>query len=240
MGLTCLKIFFAFILVLTIVIINCDKVNALVDEDVQQFLEKRERSWPAWSLTKLKKSDIKKDLIYPSWFEGDWVIYSQDLSDLSKEAVKYTVRFTKNESGQVVGDRANNSESIGKAILGDKLKKVKSDPNSFNNQIIFLDDNAFIESRVTARNQIFDDELFFSDEFFIQTFHKSGVSRINQVETMSKFYKCNNEEFQSSQLIKPEICGFQYQATYGSKVGSKNIKAISTNKYKLNFRFIGS
>ena len=225
---------------MTIVIINCDKVNALVDEDVQQFLEKRERSWPDWSLTKLKKSDIKKDLIYPGWFEGDWIVYSQDLNDLSKDAVEYVVRFTKNESGQIVGDRANNSESIGKAILGDKLKKVKSDPNSFNNQIIYLEDNEFIESRVTARNQIFNDELFFADEFFIQSFHKSGVSRLNQVETMSKFYKCNNKGFQSSQLIKPEICGFQYQATYGSKVGSTNVKAISTNKYKLNFRFIGT
>ena len=87
---------------MTIVIINCDKVNALVDEDVQQFLEKRERSWPDWSLIKLKKSDIKKDLIYPSWFEGDWVVYSQDLNDLSKDAVKYTVHFTKNESGQIL------------------------------------------------------------------------------------------------------------------------------------------
>ena len=146
---------------MTTVIINSNKVNALIDEDVQQFLETRERSWPAWSLTKLKKSDIKKDLIYPSWFEGDWFVYSQDLNNLSKDIVKYKVSFIKNESGQIVGDRANNSESIGKAILGDKLKKVKSDPNSFNNQIIYLEDNQFIESRVTARNQVFDDELFF-------------------------------------------------------------------------------
>ncbi len=234
------KKFLAFILVFTIVIINCNKVNALVDEDVKQFLEIRERSWPAWSLTNLKNSDIKKDLIYPSWFEGDWVVYSQDLNPSSKEIVRYLVHFIKNESGQIVGDRANNSESIGKAILGDKLKKVKSDPNSFNNQIVYLKDNEFIESRVTARNQIFDDELFFSDEFFIQSFHKSGVSRLNQVETMSKFYRCDNEELQSSQLIKPEICGFQYQATYGSKVGSTNLRAISTNKYKLNFRLLES
>ena len=77
-------------------------------------------------------------------------------------------------------------------------------------------------------------------DVYKRQFHKSGVSRLNQVETMSKFYKCNNEGFQSSQLIKSEICGFQYQATYGSKVGNKNVKAISTNKYELNFKFIGS
>ena len=225
---------------MTILIINSNNGNALIDKDVKKFLERREKIWPDWSLTNLRNSDIKKDLIYPSWFEGNWVIYSQDLGDPSKETISYKVRFKKNESGQIVGDRAYNSESIGKAIFGDKIKKVKSDPNSFNNQIIYLEDNEFIESRVTARNQIFDDELFFADEFFIQSFHKSGVSRLNQVETMSKFYKCNNKGFKSSELIKPEICGFQYQATYGSKVGSTNIKAISANKYKLNFRFIGT
>ena len=223
-----------------IVIINCNKVNAQVDEDVQQFLERREQSWPAWKLINLKNSDIKTDLIYPSWFEGEWDVYSTDLNDVSAESVRYKVKFTKNELGQVVGDRAKNSESIGRAILGERLKKVKSDPKSFNNQVIYLNDNEFIESRVTGRNQIFDKEIFFSDEFFIQSFHKSGISRINQVETMSKFSKCNEDELQSYELKKPEICGYQYQATYGSKVGIKNVQAISTNKYKLSFIFIES
>ncbi len=225
---------------MTIVIINCTKVNALGDKDILQFLQRRESTWPSWSLTNLKNSNITKDLIYPSWFEGDWVVSSQDLNDLSQETLKYTVKFKKNESGEIVGDRAKNSESIGKAILGNKIQKIKSDPKSFNNQIIYLSDNEFIESRVTARNQIFDEELFFSDEFFIQSFHKSGISRLNQVETMSKFYRCNEDEIELSELIKPEICGYQYQATYGSKVGNKNVKAISTNRYKLNFKFIGS
>ena len=225
---------------MTIVIINCTKVNALGDKDILQFLQRRESTWPSWSLTNLKNSNITKDLIYPSWFEGNWVVFSQDLNDLSQETLKYSVKFKKNESGEVVGDRANNSESIGKAILGDKIQKIKSDPKSFNNQIIYLSDNEFIESRVTARNQIFDEELFFSDEFFIQSFHKSGISRLNQVETMSKFYRCNEDEIELSEPIKPEICGYQYQATYGSKVGNKNVKAISTNKYKLNLKFIGS
>jgi len=223
-----------------IVIINCNKVNAQVDEDVQQFLERREQSWPAWKLINLKNSDIKIDLIYPSWFEGNWEIYSTDLNDISAEPVMYKVKFKKNELGQVVGDRSKNSESIGRAILGERLKKVKSDPKSFNNQVIYLNDNEFIESRVTGRNQIFDKDIFFSDEFFIQSFHKSGTSRINQVETMSKFSRCNEDDWQSSELKKPEICGYQYQATYGSKVGVKNIQAISTNKYKLSFISIES
>ena len=168
------------------------------------------------------------------------MVYSEDLNDLSADPVIYTVSFKANESGEIVGDRAKNSESIGKAILGERLKKVKSDPNSFNNQIIYLNDDEFIESRVTARNQIFDKDVFFADEFLIQSFHKSGVSRLNQVETMSKFYRCDDVKFLSSKLSKPEICGFQYQATFGSKIGNKNVKAVSANKYKLNFRFIGS
>jgi len=230
----------ALILLMIIVIINCNKVNAQIDEDVQQFLERREQLWPAWKLINLKNSDIKTDLIYPSWFEGDWEIYSKDLNDVSTESVRYKVKFKKNELGQVVGDRAKNSESIGRAILGDRLKKVKSDPKSFNNQVIYLNDNEFIESRVTGRNQIFDSDIFFSDEFFIQSFHKSGISRINQVETMSKFSRCNEDDWQSSELKKPEIWGYQYQATYGSKVGIKNVQAISTNKYKLRFISIES
>ena len=88
---------------------------------------------------------------------------------------------------------------------------------------------------MTGRNQIFDNGLFFSDEFFIQTNHKNGISRINQVEIMSKFYKCKSEADNGSER-KNDICGLQYVATYGSRVGELNIKAITTNKYKLTFK----
>ena len=40
--------------------------------------------------------------------------------------------------------------------------------------------------------------------------------------------------------IKPSICGVQYVASYGSKVGDPSIHAIKTNKYKLKFEFIES
>ena len=75
---------------------------------------------------------------------------------------------------------------------------------------------------------------FFSDEFFIQTNHKNGVSRINQVEIMSKFYKCNSED-NIGNKINDDICGFQYVATYGSRVGGASFinviqKIISVKK----------
>jgi len=218
--------------------INFTEVYALVNKNIEQFLVKREMIWPNWNLTKLQSSDIKKDLIYPAWFEGDWRVQSQDLNDTSQKPIFYKVNFLKNQSGQIVGNRLENSKSIGKELFGDKLQKIKVDPQSFNNQIIYLEDNENIESRVTGRNQILDNNLFFSDEFFIQTAHKQGFSRINQVEVLSKFYKCNiikNLEVDKNY----DICGFQYTATFGSKVGDTNVKAITTNKYKLTFKFIG-
>ena len=216
-------------------VINFTEVYALPSKNIEQFLINREKTWPSWNLTKLKSSNLNQDLIYPEWFEGNWIVKSEDLNNNNQEPIIYKVNFLKNEMGRIVGNRSRNSESIGKEIFGEQLQKVKTDPKSFNNQIIYLKDNEYIDSRVTARNQIMDNKLFFADEFFIQTTHKNGVSRINQVEIISKFYKCNskvNIEKESNN----DICGFQYVATYGSRVGELNIKAITTNQYKLTFK----
>ena len=216
-------------------VINFTEVHALPIKNIEQFLINREKTWPTWNLTKLKSSNINQDLIYPEWFEGNWIVKSEDLNNNLQEPIIYKVNFFKNEMGSIVGNRSKNSESIGKEIFGDQLQKVKIDPKSFNYQVIYLKDNEYIDSRVTGRNQIFDSDLFFSDEFFIQTNHKNGVSRINQVEIMSKFYKCNANTDTPIE-IDNDICGFQYVATYGSKVGEPNTKAITTSKYRLTFK----
>ena len=216
-------------------LVYCTEVHALNNKNIEDFLINREKIWPNWNLTKLQSSNINKDLVYPDWFEGNWIVKSEDLNNKNQKPIIYKVNFLKNKMGRIVGNRSRNSESIGKEIFGEQLQKVKIDPKSFNNQIIYLKDNEYIDSRVTARNQIMDNELFFADEFFIQTTHKNGVSRINQVEIISKFYKCNskvNIEKESNN----DICGFQYVATYGSRVGELNIKAITTNQYKLTFK----
>tara|TARA_B100000900_G_C20563112_1_gene709797 strand:- start:650 stop:1354 length:705 start_codon:yes stop_codon:yes gene_type:complete len=227
LGLTCL---------LFSQVINFTESYAFSNKNIEQFLINREKIWPQWNLTKLNSSNITKDLIYPSWFEGNWIVESEDLVNSSNDIISYKVNFEKNKSGEIVGNRSQNSESIGKAIFGDRLKKIKSDPKSFNNQVIYLKDDEYIESRVKARNQIIDDNIFFSDEFVIQTTHKDGLSRINQVEVMSKFFKCNLN--QDNKPNDYDICGLQYTATYGSRVGEINVKAIDTNKYKLTFKFI--
>ena len=216
-------------------VINFTEVYALPVKNIEQFLINREKTWPNWNLTKLKSSNINQDLIYPEWFEGNWIVKSEDLNNNLQEPIIYEVNFFKNEKGSIVGNRSKNSESLGKEIFGDKIQKIKIDPNSFNNQIIYLKDNEYIDSRVIGRNQIMEDDLFFSDEFFIQTNHKNGIARINQVEIMSKFYKCNSETNTNNE-INDDICGFQYVATYGSKVGELNTKAITTNQYRLTFK----
>ena len=47
-----------------------------------------------------------------------------------------------------------------------------------------MSNNEYIESRIKERTQVFDDDLFFADEFVIQTVHNPEASRINQVEVM--------------------------------------------------------
>ena len=235
-----LKKFFALIIFLLLTIDQNSIVYASDQTEVKGFLESREKLWPNWKLPNLKYTDIDKDLIYPNWFEGDWIITSEDIKDKSQKPIHYTVNFYKNDSGNIVGNRSKNAFSIGKEIFGKRLNKVINDPQSFNNQIIYLNDNEYIESRVKERTQFFEDELFFADEFAIQTVHKSEASRINQVEIMSKFYPCNKLEIYTKEEYKGDICGFQYLATYGSNVGYLNKNVVSQSKYKLTFKYLGN
>ena len=227
------------ILLAIIQIVSLNNAFALNDSNVRNFLNDREKVWPKLYLPEFKLSDTSKDLVYPSWFEGNWLVTSEDLTQESKETIVYTVNFYKNNLNEVVGNRSKNSESIGKAIFGDDLIKVTNDPKSVNNQIIYLKNDQYIESRIKARNQINDNELFFADEFVIQTVHKPGASRINQVEIISKFQKCEEKNEDIINFKKTNICGLQYISTYGSRVGDSSVKAINTNKYKLTFEFIG-
>ena len=233
-----MKIILGLILCLTFQGIFLQSSFALVDSNVREFLGNRVNQWPDIYLPNFKFSDTSKDLIYPKWFEGSWLVSSQDISNDSEEPVIYKVNFFKNDSDLIVGNRAKNSESIGKATFGDTLIKVVNDPKSINNQITYLKDDFYIDSRITGRNQIQDDDIFFADELVIQTVYKHGAARVNQVETISKFQQCDSEQLEIIDSQKNDICGFQYVATYGSKVGDPSIHAIKTNKYKLTFKFI--
>jgi len=225
---------------LIIQVFSVDNAFASNDSNVKEFLENRENEWPEIFLPNFKFSDTSKDLIYPKWFEGNWIVTSENIMNDAEEPVIYIVNFFKNDSNLVVGNRAKNSESIGKEIFGDTLIKVINDPKSINNQITYLRDDIYINSRITGRYQLQDDDIFFADELVIQTTHKPGASRINQVETISKFQKCYKQKLEEIDNQKPEICGVQYVASYGSKIGDPSVQAIKTNKYKLTFEFIES
>ena len=213
---------------------------AFNESNVREFLEEREKLWPELYLPNFQFSNTSRDLIYPSWFEGNWLVTSEDLEDEFQVPIVYKVNFFKNSLNEVIGNRSKNSESIGKAIFGDTLIKVITDPQSINKQLTYLKDDLYIDSRITGRNQIHDDDIFFADELVIQTVHKPGASRVNQIEAISKFEKCYQDNFNLKDNLKPNICGFQYIATYGSKVGDPSVHAIKTSKYKLTFKFIES
>ena len=233
-----IKNFLGLIIFLIIQVISLDNAFAFNDHNVREFLDERENLWPELYLPNFKFSNTSRDLIYPNWFEGNWLVTSQDLEDESQAPVIYKVNFFKNNFNEVIGNRSKNSESIGKAIFGENLIKVINDPKSINKQITYLKDDLYIDSRITGRTQIQDDDMFFADELVLQTVHKPGASRVNQVETISKFQKCNLNFSNSDDTLKPDICGFQYIATYGSKVGDPLVHAINTSKYKLSFEFI--
>ena len=121
-----MKIILGLILCLIFQGIFLESSFALVDSNVREFLVSRENQWPELYLPNFKLSDISKDLIYPEWFEGNWLVTSQDIINDSEEPIIYKVNFFKNDLDLIVGNRAKNSESIGKAIFGETLIKAVS------------------------------------------------------------------------------------------------------------------
>ena len=95
-----MKILLGLILCLIFQGIFLESSFALVDSNVREFLENRVNQWPDLYLPNFKLSDTSKDLINDS-----------------EEPVIYEVNFFKNDLDLIVGNRAKNSESIGKAIF---------------------------------------------------------------------------------------------------------------------------
>ena len=74
-----MKILLGLILCLTFQVIFLESSFALVDSNVREFLENRVNKWPEIYLPNFKFSDTSKDLIYPKWFEGNWLVTSKDI-----------------------------------------------------------------------------------------------------------------------------------------------------------------
>ena len=82
-----MKILLGLILCLIFQGIFLESSFALVDSNVREFLENRVNQWPELYLPNFKFSDTSKDLIYPKWFEGNWLVTSQDIINDSEEKI---------------------------------------------------------------------------------------------------------------------------------------------------------
>jgi len=116
------------------------------------LLPARAAQWPEWSLPAPLPRPERQDLIYPAWFAGRWQVSSGAISFEARFFQQPEVRG-KLGRGQpeVVGDRAFNALSIGKAVLGEQLLSVRSDPANPNRQIALLADRQELESQVVGR-----------------------------------------------------------------------------------------
>ncbi len=149
-------------------------------------LEQRLEGWPAWSLPAPLPRPGARDLVYPAWFEGNWRATSADLSGVEPE-IEYAVRFIQDPSGRIVGDRAFNANSVGRALLGEQLQRVRNDPQNPNRQLADLSGDRYLESTVVGRRSEHPPmDQFLADELSLQVLHGPGDPRVSQVETLRK------------------------------------------------------
>ncbi len=224
--------FFIFILIAQQVV----WAETILDNSKIDSLFKRKLDWPEWSLPgPFKYSQLKKDLIYPSFFQGDWKVISIELNHTGPNIISYLVRFNKDSFGNVISDRTYNSMSIGKEIFGNELLDVKIDPLSPNRQLAIFKDSEFLETTIIGRNQGFSrDGIYLTDELSLQNFHSSSsTSRINQVETLSQYQYCKDLGIHFQNVTEDPICAEQWQAMYIEEGESLFPKLFRTNHFRL-------
>ena len=207
-------------------------------DDINLSLINREKDWPQWELPgPFDPSNLKRDIVYPEWFHGAWTVENIDMKDPDFNPIKYKVKFKLNDSEELVGDRSFNALSLGKVILGDKLLLVKDDPKTPNRQFAAFEGQEFLETKIIGRNQYLDGKsVFFVDELALQIYHASDISRIRQVETLSKYQLHKSALKTSENLSGFKILGEQWQAIYPSPGESLKTQPLKTSHYQLIFR----
>ena len=169
--------------------------------------------------------------MYPTWFEGLWHIDNQDLDDIDAEQIQHQARFQPDGQGRIVGDRAFNALSIGKALLGEQLLRVEDDPQSANDQMAQLKGGLRLETRVISRDQSTpDNNTFLSDEIVLQILHRPGPPRLSRIETLSRYQLSSNQN----------INGEQWQAIYPPPGQSTSENPIKLHHFKLIMQRKGS
>lgn len=156
-------------------------------------LERRQGQWPAWRLPAPLARPGTGDLVYPYWFAGDWQVSSSD-------GITYSVRFRRRADGAVVGDRAFNARSVGRALLGERLLRVANDPANPNRQIAELGGDQQLESTVIGRrSEQPEPDSFLADELALQVLHRPGAPRLSQVETLSRYQRQDDGSIDAEQ-----------------------------------------
>jgi hypothetical protein len=180
------------------------------------LLPARAASWPDWRLPPPLQSAGRGDLVYPSWFAGRWL--------LNSEGHSAGVRFERRADGAVVGDRAFNAASIGRALLGDALLGVENDPANPNRQLARLQGEQMLESTVVARRSESAGGSFWTDELALQVVHgREGAPRVSRVETLSRYQADDTGR----------IFGEQWQATYPSPAEGLAAAPLRTAHWQL-------
>ena len=91
---------------------------------------------------------------------------------------------------------------------------VKNDPKSPNRQFAKLTEDRYLETKIIGRlYETISNDIFITDELILQIFHTPGLSKVSQVETLTKFSKCVYDDGKNK-LNSFSICGEQLQAVY--------------------------
>ena len=231
--------FFFFLVSSLIIFINVQPSFAenILELNIYQpsQLIARASIWPDWRVPSLlKRPGFRDDLIYPDWFEGAWDVNNKIEGDESEKPLLYSAKFIHNSSGELIADREYNTESYALSIKNSGFLSVKNDPNSPNRQFAKFTDDRYIETKIIGRLQEkINNNIFITDELILQILHTPELSRVSQVETLTKFIKCGTYENSEPQSNNLKICGEQFQAIYKQPGQNLNSLPIKTEKFKL-------
>ena len=203
--------------------------------DQPSQLSERKLIWPNWNFPALlKRPRLKDDLIYPDWFEGVWDVNSKKVSNKNEESILHSAKFIYNRSGKLIADREYNTKSFALRTKNSGFLSVKTDPNSPNRQFAQLTEDRYLETKIIGRFQEkINNNIFLTDELILQILHTPELSRVSQVETLTEFRKCGQDERTVTKSRDFNICAEQFQAIY--KEPGQNIISlpIKTDKFKL-------
>lgn len=157
-------------------------------------LEQRLLAWPEWNLPAPLSRPGHRDLEYPQWFEGVWLLNSNEICQAS-------VVFRRRDDGKVVGLRAANAAAVAEQVLAGELLAVEDDPINPNRQLTKLSNDRLLETSIQGRaTEISKTGFFLADELSIQTLRQPGLPpRLSRIEILSKFHLVNENHIDVEQ-----------------------------------------